>query len=349
MKKTYFHGTTTVNQQRILTEGFKLRAEHGRFGRGLYLAETVDLASSFGEAVLAVAVDTSAFLMLHYLEIASLFNEPIPTDPEDLAAFLDEAEGFPGLESWATSQGYTGCVIQYADDESELVVYDLACVQDVVSLEAFQASDERPLFLDQFPWMQFDLEEDELIHIGTLNPKDKERFSYEGHGLSVSTCPDEWERIARLGGKPWHTLVKPHHFFLDFHSLTVDQRQQIIDWGVVHHYVYLGEAYQVPQYDEYGDEYHILCETYDEALAEVVDEEGMDCLPVRCEVLKVTSKLEDRLQMDLALGLAFDVLVPLYVEEVLGWDGVFWDDDYGDWSAPRAVIVPSKLSSWRIL
>lgn len=341
----YFHGTTTHNQVEILRTGFELSENYGRFGRGIYLTDSLDAARSFGESILEVKVDTSQCLRLHYLEIPPLFGETIPTDEEELLSFLEEAEGFPQLASWVLTQGYTGCFIEYGEEDFELVIYDLTCLQVISPVKT---EINTPRFLNDFPWMQFDLNEEELIHIGTLNPNDKGRFSYEGHGLSVSTCPDEWERIARLGGNPWHTLTKPSHYFLDFHALTFDQRQQIIDWGVENDYVCLGEAYEVLQYDEDGEEYKILCETYEEALAEVVDEEDDACLPVRCEVLKATSKLEDRLQMDPSLGLAFDLLTPLFVEEVLDWDGVFWDDDYGYWSAPRAVIVPKALPTWTI-
>ena len=43
----------------------------------------------------------------------------------------------------------------------------------------------------------------------------------------------------------------------------------------------------------------------------------------------------------------FDYVLPLYAEE-LGYDGVWWEDilDIGKFSAPRGVIVPSKISSW---
>ena len=87
-----------------------------------------------------------------------------------------------------------------------------------------------------------------------------------------------------------------------------------------------------------------LFETYEEALQEVEDD-----LPVETQVLKATPRLLHRLNCQIPLGLTFDLLTTLFVEEELAWDGVFWEDDYGYLSAPRAVIVPQQLPTWTIV
>ena len=206
MQMIYFHGTTPSNRSWILEEGFHLGRD-GRFGEGLYLTPSINVALSFGSALLAAEIDEEAIYHLSYIEIARLFGETIPTDEDALDVFLDEAEGFPQLREWVLSQGYFGCEIEYRPDDLELVIYDSATLLDYFAIEQTEE-------VGWFPIKQFDPEYEPLTHIGTLNPKDKGRLSYEGHGLSVSTCPEEWQRIARLGGLPWHTFEKRRSSFL---------------------------------------------------------------------------------------------------------------------------------------
>lgn len=338
MQTIYFHGTTPLNRTLILDEGFQLGSD-GRFGEGIYLTPSIEVASSFGTALLVVEIDEEAICRLSYTEIATLFGEEIPTAEESLEVFLDEAEGFPQLREWVLSQGYFGCKIEYRPDDLELVVYDPAALLNYFAIEQTEAG--------WFPVKQFDPENEPLTHIGTLNPKDKGRFSYEGHGLSVSTCPEDWQRIAQLGSLPWHTFEKEGHRFLDFHNLLDSHRSLIVDWGLQEGYITEGTAYQVTYFDEEEDsELSSLYQSYEEAQAEA------DCYevePVSVEVLLPTTRLFNCLKCQIPLIITFDLLTTLFVEEVLQWDGVFWNDDYGYWSAPRAVIVPTQLSSWTIL
>lgn len=46
------------------------------------------------------------------------------------------------------------------------------------------------------------LDLDSVVHIGSFGPSDKDSrgSSYEGHGLSVSRDPDEWEALSKFGG-----------------------------------------------------------------------------------------------------------------------------------------------------
>lgn len=62
-----------------------------------------------------------------------------------------------------------------------------------------------------------------LYHVGTLNPENKGSDSHEGSGLSVSVHPNEWTRIAKLGGGDLYSLSKSGNQFLDFHRMTDDE------------------------------------------------------------------------------------------------------------------------------
>jgi hypothetical protein len=189
------------------------------------------------------------------------------------------------------------------------------------------------------------VEIDELYHIGSLDPKDKGLYyqsSYEGHGLSVSLDPDEWERIAKLGGGQWWRLSSEGKF-IDAHQLDLKQRQQISDWGVANDLVKEIEAWRVSYYDdELDDEVGFLFEDYQEACLEA---ESWEAKPQKTETLKATQKLEQALGMQSDLD-AFDHLLVIWAERTQDCDGIWWADQYGLYSAPRGVIFPKALGRW---
>jgi len=61
-----------------------------------------------------------------------------------------------------------------------------------------------------------------VLHVGTLRAADqgqgaaKGGVSFEGHHLSVSSCPDAWRQIAGCSGPTW-SLSRPGALFLDLH------------------------------------------------------------------------------------------------------------------------------------
>ena len=80
-------------------------------------------------------------------------------------------------------------------------------------------------FIMKLPVIAFDT----VYHLGTLDPslRGKEGGavggdSQEGHLLSVSTCPDAWRSIARIGGVDLHAMTIQEGgpaLFFDIHAL----------------------------------------------------------------------------------------------------------------------------------
>lgn len=187
---------------------------------------------------------------------------------------------------------------------------------------------------------------DEIWHVGTLNPSDKQEDSHEGAGLSITNYPDEWCQITCLSGE-LHACSKPHALFLNFHSLSDEQTEQIYQWGCEMGYIEPATLYRVGWY--HGDfEMDVYSDflSREEALEEADgDEESLEeiqgyiSLPV----------MQERVRGQAGPTLLFGLLTTLYVEEVLTeLEGVWWEDDLEPsiLSAPRGVIVPSKIQEW---
>lgn len=74
-----------------------------------------------------------------------------------------------------------------------------------------------------------------LWHVGEMEAgrRAKAGQSIEGTtGLSVSTEPDAWIQIAKLGGFPTWELTSAGGKFLHCHPLTDHQRADIHAWGL---------------------------------------------------------------------------------------------------------------------
>ncbi len=186
-----------------------------------------------------------------------------------------------------------------------------------------------------------------VCHIGTLNPADKGDFSWEAHGLSVSLHPEEWERIAELGGRPWHLLARDGGAFLDYWALGRRAKRTIARWGierglVSRQYVHARSWWD----DELEDTMHSLHATRVEALEEAGEpDDGMGISRVLTH--PGTAALAQRIGMKAPEFDAFDALLVCYVEdEHPDIDGVWWADDHGPLSAPRGCIVPARLQRW---
>lgn len=190
---------------------------------------------------------------------------------------------------------------------------------------------------------------DKVWHVGTLNPDSKGRHSLEGAGLSVSQHPYEWVVIARLGGLPLIELTRKGSQFLDYHALTKKQRAALAQWGVAKGYVELVTAYELSWKEEgEGGRRMSLYETRKEAEGDIDSDyikPRIDSVPA----LKPTVEMKARLGVETGLIDAPQHLSTLFAEEELGWDGVWWFDDLDveALSAPRGVIVPSKVAEWK--
>lgn len=188
-----------------------------------------------------------------------------------------------------------------------------------------------------------------VAHIGMLERADKQRssFSWEGHGLSVSVHPEEWEMIARLGGRPWWLLENSNGRFLDFWALTDAQREEISRWGVSGGYAEQRIMWAAGYYDDELESrmvsYHVTRELADEEASEQGDVEEV-------LVLHPTERLSARLGMRSPSDCLDHLTVCFVEDECPTLDGVWWTDTYRPYalSAPRGVILPARLDDWAV-
>ena len=187
-----------------------------------------------------------------------------------------------------------------------------------------------------------------LYHVGTMDITKKSKFSHEGNGLSVSNCPDAWRRITKglTHGKTF-MLRKRGMKLLDFYMLTAEEKAEIQRWAVANGYVEEATLYKSITWDELGEEFFSLYESYDKALAEADDKEER-VQPV--DGLLPTQKMKDTSMVHIELLQVRDFITALYTEQVLNYDGIYWDEllDEGVYSAPRGVIFNSKLPSFTV-
>jgi 8-oxo-dGTP pyrophosphatase MutT (NUDIX family)/RNA:NAD 2'-phosphotransferase (TPT1/KptA family)/GNAT superfamily N-acetyltransferase len=189
-----------------------------------------------------------------------------------------------------------------------------------------------------------------LWHVGTMNPKDKRDDSYEGAGLSVSVNPEEWSMIAKLPGSYWE-FTKPGNKFVNFHRLSKAQKQQIVKWGIKNGYAQPAQLWRHEWYnDEIDDWQYSDYPTKAEAEGELGSYGPEEKVTPVKGGLNATPKLSQKsLRGKIDPTEVMDLLVAAYAEDELDCDGVWWDDtlDPENLSAPRGVIFPSKLPSWK--
>lgn len=203
-----------------------------------------------------------------------------------------------------------------------------------------------------------------LVHIGTMSPHDKgiRGDSYEGHGLSVSTCPEAWESIAKLGGQPWWALesnftVGPQ--FLDLLATSAESRATMVAWAVEKGFVTRCAGAKLSWYDADHDE--TVFTTFENPHSAQLEFEAMteeyDGEPGNAPVLesydgwKLTSAgLAAVARTRADLNETPTMAAILYCESETDLDGVYWGDtlDVHALSAPRAVIFPGRLADFAV-
>ena len=190
----------------------------------------------------------------------------------------------------------------------------------------------------------------DLYHVGTMDISQKRNYSHEGDGLSVSICPDEWCKITEgYTSGDYFLLSKPDMKLLDYYALTPAEIQEIEAWAIENDYVRKGTLYQsVCSYDEEGNEYFSLFDDYQAALLEADCEKERVCA---VDGLLPTRKLIEQSFVKVELLDVPDIITSLYAENVLNYDGVYWDEllDVNAYSAPRGVIFNSKINSFDIV
>lgn len=196
-----------------------------------------------------------------------------------------------------------------------------------------------------------------LYHVGELDaqPLVNSRSSYEGPCLSVSEVPNAWRAIARLGDAPLWKLTKNENQFLNMHRMSKALKEAVLQWGTETGLTENREGWvtELSSSDEDGMPYTrlSLSATYEMAVRDF-GADGDDDVSARYTLMMpfATEKLSIYARQKVDLMLATDMLTLAYAEQVLGLDGVFWDEelDVLAYSAPRAGIFPRKLSSWTV-
>lgn len=203
-----------------------------------------------------------------------------------------------------------------------------------------------------------------LFHIGTMSPPDKgvRGDSYEGHGLSVSTCPEAWESIAKLGGQPWWTLESNSTAgprFLDLLATPTEAREKMVAWAVDRGFVIPCVGAKLSWYD--ADHEEMVYTTFDnphsarlefEAMTDEYEGEPENAPALESyEGWKLTpAGLAAVARTRAALDETPTMAAILYCESETDFDGVYWGDrlDVCALSAPRAVIFPSRLPDFTV-
>lgn len=188
-----------------------------------------------------------------------------------------------------------------------------------------------------------------LFHVGSLNSKKKGKHSYEGNGLSVSTHPAAWRKIARgqvIGDT--FSANKTDNKFLNAHALLNKHKEAIANWAVQRGYLLPTGTVTVSWFDdELDNEVAQEFSSMNKAKQEFgnledytvsVNKKGHSPTPL-------LKKITRNPQMT-STGI-LEYVLPLYAGE-MELDGVWWSDrlDVQRYSAPRGVIIPSKISTW---
>lgn len=203
----------------------------------------------------------------------------------------------------------------------------------------------------------------ELFHVGTFDETHKgvthNTTSLEGNGLSVSLHPEAWREIARLGQDPVWKLTTSHAAFIDALSLEPEHWKAVTAWAETHGLAQKTEVVRVSWYDDEDDDrrYFEFDMAKPDAMTRAQNEasEYEDC-DVRIERFpswSSTQQLNERIGFDVESSLVRDMILTLYVEDVLhphaNLQGVWWDEklDPGMLSAPRGVIHTRALGTWQ--
>lgn len=196
---------------------------------------------------------------------------------------------------------------------------------------------------------------DKIYHLGSLDSSKRSALSYEGHTLSASTCPEAWEKIARLGGNPCHKLEKKGALFLDVESLLNNTalEKRLLKFGKDNGFIELRNIYEISWYDEeMEDTMSFRCLSSEEAFNEMDEDRSMKELSEWIE----TPLLLERTSQSRKVSASNprQLLAVLYAEHLSekGYplDGVFMDHQYAPdhLSAPAFGILPGKLKSFAV-
>jgi hypothetical protein len=184
-----------------------------------------------------------------------------------------------------------------------------------------------------------------VSHIGKMDKSLRKEGNYEGEGLCVSECPEDWMRICRLGGHLTHELSNPAGLFADYYSMDKNSLHQ---WGNQNGLVIQKNIYQVTKINgETDEEYVMEFINYEEAVLEADDEPD---LISECLKWLSSEKMNDLFNHDVCIGSVDDYLLNAYVKHNHPeCDGVWFDhENDGYYSAPSGLIFDEKIHMWNI-
>ena len=184
-----------------------------------------------------------------------------------------------------------------------------------------------------------------VYHIGTLNKKDKCKYSdsYEGHLFSVSHCPDAWRTIAKLGNGNLYKLTIQQANFLDINSIKPQSKlyKTIIQFGLKEK---LLEEKKLVKGWEYDDELETWRYSYYKNKSKAFDElnqdgeyENIEDVPgpdghSGIEDVKLwvgTEKLAKMVKFSHIQDIdAFEFAALIWAETHTTLDGAWWNDIY---------------------
>ena len=200
---------------------------------------------------------------------------------------------------------------------------------------------------------------DSVCHIGTwpeapdTNRKPGRATSYEGIGLSVSTHPDAWRAIVKLGGYPYRWLErrdgKPGRF-VDGHAA----RREAHEWAVRRGWLVGVPGWVVSwEDDEMEDTMMLELFDHDEALDEAGDHAELRPATIWVAAGELLRRLDAHYgrQPNNQHGALDGELLNRWTAAVYpDLDGVWWDNALDEirLSAPGGLILPESLSGWHV-
>lgn len=197
-----------------------------------------------------------------------------------------------------------------------------------------------------------------VYHVGNLDADaNKNTFSYEGKGLSVSKHPNAWRKISSNVSGKTYILTYPESSNTFYLADTVEPREQIVDWCAENRYIKCVDGWKAAVHDPETSEWRFTkYYDYDEATrcseAHIKDNAYIE----QSKVLKLEKKgkeywnSEFPSEADSASPVAIRGLTPIWFAQEQDADGVWWSYrlDPASLTAPKGVIFQDKLPKWKI-
>lgn len=181
-----------------------------------------------------------------------------------------------------------------------------------------------------------------LWHVGHLDPAAKGP-SYEGKGLSVSTEPGSWRKIARLGDAPTWAIDTRPVTFVDTLALDLGDRGSIEIWALAAGLIEAVPAWHVTWYDdEIGTTMTTTVLSAGEAAEEAGEGGSVTVGAAWLPTPRLVSLIGPR-HVSIARPVPVDLLLIAYFDtQAPAIGGLWWQEahDPARYSAPRGVVFP---------